>query len=160
MADQEQLDDFIEALEGLGGSAKNATLQESLGWSEENYEAVRAELVARRIVVRGRGRSNSVLMVGAEASVTATAASGAGRRTKASTYNGAGPIGFEAQLWKAADALRNNMDAAEYKHVVLGLLFLKYISDAFEAKYAEYSAEAIFWVPKEARWAHFKACAP
>ncbi|MGH8363153.1 MAG: type I restriction-modification system subunit M N-terminal domain-containing protein, partial [Gammaproteobacteria bacterium] len=46
-------------------------------------------------------------------------------------------LGFEAKLWAAADALRNNMDAAEYKHVVLGLIFLKYISDAFEAKHAE-----------------------
>jgi len=45
--------------------------------------------------------------------------------------------GIEAKLWAAADALRNNMDAAEYKHVVLGLIFLKYISDAFEAKRAE-----------------------
>jgi len=45
-------------------------------------------------------------------------------------------LGFEAKLWAAADALRNNMDAAEYKHVVLGLIFLKYISDAFEAKRA------------------------
>lgn len=44
---------------------------------------------------------------------------------------------FEAKLWAAADALRNNMDAAEYKHVVLGLIFLKYISDAFEARHAE-----------------------
>ncbi len=46
-------------------------------------------------------------------------------------------LGFEQKLWQAADALRNNMDAAEYKHVVLGLIFLKYISDAFEAKHAE-----------------------
>src|SRR5580765_9095740 len=77
-------------------------------------------------------------------------------------------LGFEAKLWAAADALRNNMDAAEYKHVVLGLIFLKYISDAFEAKHAEleaqktqgadsedrdeYRAASIFWVPKEARW--------
>jgi type I restriction-modification system DNA methylase subunit len=45
-------------------------------------------------------------------------------------------LGFEARLLQAADALRNNMDAAEYKHVVLGLIFLKYISDAFEAKHA------------------------
>src|ERR1039457_2616340 len=83
------------------------------------------------------------------------------------------PLGIEAQLWRAADALRNNMDAAEYKHVVLGLIFLKYISDAFEAKHAELEAEkkkgadpedpdeyravSIFWVPKEARWAHLKA---
>ncbi len=50
-------------------------------------------------------------------------------------------IGFEAKLWAAADALRNNMDAAEYKHVVLGLIFLKYISDAFEAKHAELDAD-------------------
>jgi type I restriction enzyme M protein len=84
--------------------------------------------------------------------------------------------GFEAKLWQTADALRNNMDAAEYKHVVLGLIFLKYISDAFEAKHAEldadraqgadpedrdeYSAASIFWVPKEARWSHLKASAP
>jgi type I restriction enzyme M protein len=80
-------------------------------------------------------------------------------------------LGFEAQLWKAADALRNNMDAAEYKHVVLGLIFLKYISDAFEEHYAklqtepyadpedpdEYRAVNIFWVPLEARWSHLKA---
>jgi type I restriction enzyme M protein len=85
-------------------------------------------------------------------------------------------LGFEAKLWAAADALRNNMDAAEYKHVVLGLIFLKYISDAFDAKHAEleaqkakgadpedadeYRAAGIFWVPKEARWAHLKANAP
>src|SRR3989454_11935225 len=85
-------------------------------------------------------------------------------------------LGFEAKLWAAADALRNNMDAAEYKHVVLGLIFLKYISDAFEAKHAElesqkaqgvdaedrdeYRAASIFWVPKEARWQHLKAKAP
>ncbi|WP_354141309.1 type I restriction-modification system subunit M N-terminal domain-containing protein [Bradyrhizobium sp. LB11.1] len=49
---------------------------------------------------------------------------------------------FEAKLWAAADALRNNMDAAEYKHVVLGLIFLKYISDAFEAKHGELDAHA------------------
>jgi len=82
----------------------------------------------------------------------------------------------EAKLWSMADALRNNMDAAEYKHVVLGLIFLKYISDAFEAKHAElegqrsqgadpedpdeYRAASIFWVPKEARWSHLKGNAP
>ena len=85
-------------------------------------------------------------------------------------------IGFESKLWAAADALRNNTDAAEYKHVLLGLIFLKYISDAFEAKHAEleaqradgadpedadeYRAASIFWVPKEARWDHLKANAP
>ncbi|MBI1783616.1 SAM-dependent DNA methyltransferase [Candidatus Sumerlaeota bacterium] len=85
----------------------------------------------------------------------------------------AATLGFEAKLWLAADKLRNNMDAAEYKHVVLGLIFLKYISDAFEEKHAalaaskgtgadpedpdEYRAENIFWVPKEARWSHLQA---
>src|SRR5216110_3215439 len=83
-------------------------------------------------------------------------------------------IGFEAKLWLAADKLRSNMDAAEYKHVVLGLIFLKYISDSFaehhaklvasEGEYAganpedpdEYRAENIFWVPLAARWSYLQ----
>ena len=86
-------------------------------------------------------------------------------------------IGFEAKLWLTADKLRNNMDAAEYKHVVLGLIFLKYISDTFEEHRAkllagqgdyaganaedpdEYKAENVFWVPAEARWSHLQASA-
>ena len=81
-----------------------------------------------------------------------------------------GAIGFEDKLWKACDKMRNNMDSSEYKHVVLGLIFLKYISDAFEEKYKElvedeladpedpdyYMAENIFWVPKDARWSMIK----
>ena len=55
--------------------------------------------------------------------------------------NPTAPLGFESQLWAAADALRNNMDAAEYKHVVLGLIFLKYISDAFEERHSALEAE-------------------
>src|SRR5438067_1736644 len=91
------------------------------------------------------------------------------------------PLGFEGTLWAAADRLRGNLDASEYKNVVLGLIFLKYVSDAFEerraaltdelsdpkstsyvadpaARYSilesrdEYAAETIFWVPPEARW--------
>ncbi|HHT9126689.1 MAG TPA: class I SAM-dependent DNA methyltransferase [Candidatus Brocadiia bacterium] len=85
--------------------------------------------------------------------------------------NGA-TLGFEEKLWQTADKLRNNMDAAEYKHVVLGLIFLKYISDAFEDRHIflvreapagadsedpdEYRAENVFWVPKEARWGYLK----
>ena len=96
-------------------------------------------------------------------------------RSKSRKADTGANLGFEAKLWAAADALRNNMDAAEYKHVALGLIFLKYISDAFEAKHAElealrkeganpedpdeYRAASIFWVPKEARWAHLKASA-
>ena len=54
------------------------------------------------------------------------------RARSANSNNFSANLGFEAKLWASADALRNNMDAAEYKHVVLGLIFLKYISDAFE----------------------------
>lgn len=82
-----------------------------------------------------------------------------------------GLVSIEAQLWGMADKLRGSMDAALYKHVALGLLFLKYISDAFEEKHAtlskdknadpedrdEYTAERIFWVPKGARWSDLQA---
>jgi type I restriction enzyme M protein len=82
-------------------------------------------------------------------------------------------LGFESQLWAAADKLRANMDAAEYKHVVLGLIFLKYISDAFEEHHSrlakqkgadpedrdEYTAERVFWVPKGARWSDLRKAA-
>lgn len=80
--------------------------------------------------------------------------------------NNGSNLGFEEKLWQAADKMRNNMDAAEYKHVVLGLIFLKYISDAFSELYQklsntkgadaedldEYRAENVFYVPKKARW--------
>ena len=85
----------------------------------------------------------------------------------------AASVGYEGQLWQMADALRGSMDAAEYKHVVLGLIFLKYISDAFQEAHTrlqaevgegadpedpdEYRAQNIFWVPSEARWAQLKA---
>ncbi len=96
----------------------------------------------------------------------------AGASTAKLTDNGA-MTGYEAELWRMADTLRGSMDAAEYKHVVLGLIFLKYISDAFEERHArleeeqaqgadpedpdEYRAENIFWVPSEARWPHLQA---
>src|SRR5881296_1323292 len=90
----------------------------------------------------------------------------AGAKGKSSSEINSASLGFEAKLWLAADKLRSNMDAAEYKHVVLGLLFLKYISDAFIEVHEqlkkeptsdpedvdEYVSRRIFWVPKEARW--------
>ncbi len=96
------------------------------------------------------------------------------RSRTASPKDSSASLGFEATLWASADKLRNNMDAAEYKHVVLGLIFLKYISDKFEAHHArlkagegdlaganpedkdEYLAANIFWVPKEARWSRLQ----
>ena len=93
------------------------------------------------------------------------------RKVKKSANDGA-TLGYEAQLWRMADALRGNMDASEYKHIVLGLIFLKYISDAFEELHAklgeerdegadpehpdEYRAKNIFWVPPNARWEELK----
>ncbi len=104
---------------------------------------------------------------------------------RTSSKNNGGPLGFEEKLWAAADKLRGHMDAAEYKHVVLGLIFLKYISDAFEEWHArllkeaadpkseyfvkeskaryevaedrdEYTAENVFWVPQKARWSYLQ----
>ena len=108
------------------------------------------------------------------------------KKSDTNTNKNGAMLGFEATLYQAADKLRNNMDAAEYKHVVLGLIFLKYISDAFAEKYHllleefanpqsefyikeemdrfayaedrdEYLAENIFYVPQEARWSHLQA---
>jgi type I restriction enzyme M protein len=102
-----------------------------------------------------------------------------------SKLNNGGNLGFEQKLWQVADKLRSNMDAAEYKHVVLGLIFLKYISDAFEEHRAkleretsnpksewyvrepqeryevmedqdEYRAQNVFWVPEKARWKYLE----
>ncbi len=96
-------------------------------------------------------------------------------KAKSAPKDSSANLGFEAKLWLSADKLRNNMDAAEYKHVVLGLIFLKYISDSFDEHHAklvagqgdfaganpedkdEYLAANVFWVPKEARWAHLQA---
>src|SRR4051794_17502323 len=80
-------------------------------------------------------------------------------------------LDFTADLFRAADKLRGNLEPSEYKHVALGLIFLKYISDAFEAQRTklaadehadpedpeEYLAESVFWVPKEARWSFLRA---
>ncbi len=88
-------------------------------------------------------------------------------KKKAVAKNGSSAnLGFEQKLWAAADKMRGHMDSSDYKHVALGLIFLKYISDAFEERHAallkekdadpedrdEYTAENVFWVPKEARW--------
>jgi type I restriction enzyme M protein len=93
-------------------------------------------------------------------------------RTSAAN-NSTANLGFEAELW-ATDTLRGNIESAEYKHVVLGLLFLKHVSDAFEERHAElvkeaeadpgvdtedrdeYLARNVFWLPRTARWAYLR----
>ena len=95
------------------------------------------------------------------------------RQTKTQPNTNTATTGYESELWRMADTLRGSMDAAEYKHVVLGLIFLKYISDAFEEAHArleaekeqgadpedpdEYRAQNIFWVPVDARWSNVQA---
>ena len=97
---------------------------------------------------------------------------GAAASPKGAKGNGNGAnLGFEAQLFLAADKLRKNLEPSDYKHVALGLIFLKHISNAFESKHAElladdpaaaedpdeYLADNVFWVPKGARWSHLQA---
>ena len=93
-----------------------------------------------------------------------------GKAPKAAKKNG-GDLGFEATLWSAADTLRGSMDASEYKHPVLGLIFLKYISDAFEELHSqlasdresdpedrdEFTSRSVYWVPPDARWSQIAA---
>src|SRR5712675_2125992 len=92
------------------------------------------------------------------------------KKTETGKKNNGANLGFEQKLWQMADKLRGHMDASEYKHVVLGLIFLKYISDAFQERYEalkkephadpedrdEYAADHVFWVPKVARWPHLQ----
>jgi len=170
VADRRSARAFADALEKLGpghlrvllADLPRATLKDAcraLGLDDSGKEKV---ILVDRLLP---------LPAGAEPAAAAPAP--APRKAK-KQKNGAA-LGFEATLWQAADKLRNNLDAAEYKHVVLGLIFLKYISDAFEERRAvlvaqkasgadpedpdEYRAENVFWVPKAARWAHLQGSA-
>ena len=128
--------------------------------------------IAARLVGSGAASKSNRSEAKPAAARPATPRSAAGTASPETGVQGA-TTGYEAELWRMADALRGSMDAAEYKHVVLGLIFLKYISDAFEEMHTrlegeqdegadpedpdEYRAENIFWVPPEARWSHLKA---
>ena len=176
MTRQALRDKFIAVLTELGGSAGNGRLRETLGWTDANYDAVKEELIAEGVVVPGRGRGGSVSLAGTEKvaavqkkPLAASQASAAPERANGKGRNG--DLGFEAELFKAADKLRGNMEPSDYKHVALGLIFLKHISDSFEAKRSallaeagadpedrdEYAADNVFWVPLTARWSHLQA---
>jgi type I restriction enzyme M protein len=173
MADQAQKDQFVAALTSLGGSAGNGRLREALHWDEVRYAAVKDDLVAEGALTPGRGRGGSVSLAGvAEAQVEEAAPAAARAKPARANGNGkGGDLGFEAELFKAADKLRGNMEPSDYKHVALGLIFLKHISDSFEAKRTEllagypdgaedrdeYAADNVFWVPPTARWSHLQA---
>ena len=184
MASQAKKDKFIAALTELGGSAGNGRLREALQWMEATYNAVKDDLLAEGTIVLGRGRGGSVALAASDdetedadqdaeaAAMPAATPVQAAAPAKPVRANGnGGNLGFEAELFKAADKLRGNMEPSDYKHVALGLIFLKHISDSFEAKHAdlladypdgaedrdEYAADNIFWVPPTARWSHLQA---
>jgi type I restriction enzyme M protein len=171
MADQAQKDRFVAVLTELGGSVGNGRLREALAWDEAAYNAVKDELVAEGVVTPGRGRGGSVSLGGAVEAEAKEPAPVAARAKPARANGNGSDLGFEAELFKAADKLRGNMEPSDYKHVALGLIFLKHISDSFEAKRAElladypdgaedrdeYAADNVFWVPPTARWSHLQA---
>jgi len=178
--DRRVRDQLVDALAG----SRKAHLADILG----DMSRDQLKEICRALDLDDSGREKSVLIarlagtaepgstppqiVATESSQTPAAPKLAAPKPARSTETAAN-LGYEAELWRMADALRGSMDAAEYKHVVLGLIFLKYISDAFEEQHArlvaeqakgadpedpdEYRALSIFWVPSEARWAHLKA---
>ena len=135
MVDQVGKDRFLEALTQLGGSAGNVRLRETLQWEEEAYAAVKNALVESGAILTGRGRGGSVLLASGGTSEVQERQASAPKpaKAKAAKANGntGADLGFEADLFKAADKLRGNLEPSEYKHVALGLIFLKYISEAF-----------------------------
>ena len=198
-AGEEDLEDLLlEVLPADGSSLGNLSAREALGQavgreiSEEAYEDVKGRLLAKGLIRKGRGRGGAIALAegieeGSRVEASAAAASPApamnGRRAKKE----APAKDFKAVLWASADKLRAQMDAAEYKHLVLGLIFLKYISDTFaehrskvlamvslpdsdfymgddpadhEAALEDrdyYTQENVFWVPAEARWESLRA---
>jgi type I restriction enzyme M protein len=185
MVDQAQREAFVVALAKLRGSAGNGRLRDALGWDEATYEAVKEDRVRGGAVTAGRGRGGSVTLASAlagradltvedfsELPASPRALSEGSAPAKSAKSND-GPLGFEAELIKAADKLRGNMEPSDYKHVALGLIFLKHISETFETKRAEllledltvqegtkvkpsedrdeYAAESVFWVPPTER---------
>lgn len=189
---EEQLLDLLQEHGSLG----NGKARELLDWDEDTYNMAKDGLIAQGLVAIGRGRGGSIRLAepisrAAERPLSQKASEPTGLRSNSPTANGllatmpqaTGPVAkkpkaqaeepIEKQLWKTADKLRKNIDAAEYKHIVLGLVFLKYISDAFvelydrlkaeEAEGAdpedkdEYKAENVFFVPPSARWSFLQS---
>jgi type I restriction enzyme M protein len=140
MPDQEQLDDFLEALEKAGSPARNPALRQALGWEDALYEEVKAELVAKGIVVRGRGRSDSVLLVGAEPSMQAPAPSRNGSKARAANGT-AKDKSLESWIWDAACSIRGAKDAPKYKDYILPLIFTKRLCDVFDDELNRIAAE-------------------
>ncbi len=186
---------LLELLPPDGSTIGNGSAREALSRAaarpigEEEYAAVRDKAVALGLVAKGRGRGGSIALAEGieggsryEAPAAPAAGNGRGRAKKEAAAKD-----FKAVLWASADKLRAQMDAAEYKHLVLGLIFLKYISDTFAEHRAKvlamvsspdsdfyigddpadheavledrdyYTQENVFWVPADARWESLRA---
>ena len=169
---------LVDALVGC----EEATIEKILGeWSRDNLKALcraldiddsgrrKADIIAR-LIGSGEEMGGNDTRESEPRRESGRARKGREKASARTNDNGA-TTGYEAELWAMADKLRGNMEPSDYKHVALGLIFLKYISDAFEAKRAalltealadaedpeEYLAENVFWVPKEARWSNLQA---
>jgi type I restriction enzyme M protein len=195
-SDDDLGDLLLEVLPGDGSTIGNLSAREALSRaaerpiSDEEYEAIKERLLGLGLIRKGRGRGGAIgLAEGIEGgsryeapAAPAPAGNGRGRAKKDTA-----PRDFKAVLWAAADKLRAQMDAAEYKHLVLGLIFLKYISDSFTEHQQEvlakvsnpdsdyylgddpadhqtaledrdyYTQDNVFWVPAEARWEELRA---
>jgi type I restriction enzyme M protein len=197
---------IVTTLPADGSTVSNGRMRDLVDLDPDRYVELTANLKTLGLVQSGRGRGGSLALteagmalrtqltgeaptppvaeVAAEPAPVPPPPKPAVRAKKSgdASSNG-GPLGFEDTLWKAADKLRGSMDSSEYKHVVLGLVFLKYIDDAFTERREqlveelaadgmdsdeieqlvesrdEYTAEGVFWVPPEARWGHIQASA-
>lgn len=169
-----------ELLPADGSGIGNQRARQALGWNgEQRYEAAKALLLATGEIVLGRGRGGSIRRAGrVDAAPPVPATPPKQQRSKKAQGS---QKSLEQRLWDAADALRGNQEPSEYKHVVLGLVFLKYISDRFTARRQqlnaelvadgvpesrlpdfledrdEYASHHVFWVPPEARWESIQA---
>lgn len=115
MADQARKNRFVEALTELSGSAGNGRLREALQWDEATYNAVKEDLVAEGAITQGRGGGS--VFVGDVAGGRGSGDCGRGHPREACTcQRQRGNLGFEAELFKAADKLRGNMEPSDYKH--------------------------------------------
>ena len=166
-----------------GSTIGNQRARTELGWkSERRYEAAKALLLATDEIALGRGRGGSIRRRFADDALHGQVPPEGMQPTPKVRPKAAKPVkSLEQRLWDAADALRGNQEPSEYKHVVLGLVFLKYISDRFESRRKsleaeltadgipadrladfldardEYASQNIFWVSGDARWENIQA---
>ena len=162
---------------GRGGSVRLPETSADAGQSTNTGASVEIDTEHPGPEQRARPNERTRVSQNAEKISVSEETSNKNKQRGAGKTGNGGSLGFEKKLWDMADKMRGHMDAAEYKHVVLGLIFLKYISDAFQETYEdlaaraetdytdpedrdEYAAANVFWVPPEARWETIQANAP